>query len=36
MASQEGVEDMGGTMRLGLYAAKLAEGSIVRSLRRPN
>lgn len=32
MASQEGVEDMGGTMRLGLYAAKLAEGSIVRSL----
>jgi CTP synthase len=32
MASQEGVEDMGGTMRLGLYAAKLAEGSIVRGL----
>jgi CTP synthase len=32
MASQEGVEDMGGTMRLGLYAAKLAEGSKVRSL----
>ncbi|MFP5332750.1 MAG: CTP synthase [Acidimicrobiia bacterium] len=32
MASQEGVEDMGGTMRLGLYAAKLAEFSIVRSL----
>ena len=32
MASQEGVEDMGGTMRLGLYAAKLAEGSIVRRL----
>jgi CTP synthase len=32
MASQEDVEDMGGTMRLGLYAAKLAEGSIVRSL----
>ncbi|MEX1005720.1 MAG: CTP synthase [Acidimicrobiia bacterium] len=30
MASQEGVEDKGGTMRLGLYAAKLAEGSIVR------
>ncbi|MDX1449863.1 MAG: gamma-glutamyl-gamma-aminobutyrate hydrolase family protein, partial [Acidimicrobiia bacterium] len=32
MASQEGVEDMGGTMRLGLYAAKLAEGSTVRRL----
>ncbi len=32
MASQEGVEDMGGTMRLGLYAAKLAEGSRVRAL----
>ncbi len=32
MSSQEDVEDMGGTMRLGLYAAKLAEGSIVRSL----
>jgi CTP synthase len=32
MASQEDVEDMGGTMRLGLYAAKLAEGSKVRSL----
>ncbi len=32
MASQEGVEDMGGTMRLGLYAAKLEEGSLVRSL----
>ena len=32
MASQEGVEDMGGTMRLGLYAAKLEEGSIVRNL----
>jgi len=32
MASQEDVEDMGGTMRLGLYAAKLAEGSVVRSL----
>ena len=32
MASQEGVEDLGGTMRLGLYAAKLAEGSLVRSL----
>jgi CTP synthase len=32
MASQHDVEDMGGTMRLGLYAAKLAEGSKVRSL----
>ena len=32
MSSQEDVEDMGGTMRLGLYAAKLAEGSVVRSL----
>ncbi len=32
MASQHDVEDMGGTMRLGLYAAKLAEGSRVRSL----
>jgi CTP synthase len=32
MQSQEDVEDMGGTMRLGLYAAKLAEGSIVREL----
>lgn len=32
MASQHGVEDMGGTMRLGLYAAKLAEGSRVRAL----
>ncbi len=32
MASQEDVEDMGGTMRLGLYAAKLAEGSRVRAL----
>jgi CTP synthase len=32
MQSQEDVEDMGGTMRLGLYAAKLAEGSIVRKL----
>ena len=32
MASQEDVEDKGGTMRLGLYAAKLAEGSRVRSL----
>ena len=32
MSSQEDVEDMGGPMRLGLYAAKLAEGSIVRDL----
>ncbi len=32
MASQEDVEDMGGTMRLGLYAAKLVEGSKVRGL----
>jgi CTP synthase len=32
MASQEEVEDKGGTMRLGLYAAKLAEGSRVREL----
>jgi CTP synthase len=32
MASQHDVEEMGGTMRLGLYAAKLAEGSKVRSL----
>jgi len=32
MESQEKVEDMGGTMRLGLYAAKLAEGSTVRDL----
>jgi CTP synthase len=32
MASQEEVEEKGGTMRLGLYAAKLAEGSKVREL----
>jgi CTP synthase len=32
MASQEDVEDMGGTMRLGLYAAKLGEGSKVRAM----
>jgi CTP synthase len=32
MASQEDVEDKGGTMRLGLYAAKLAEGSKTRQL----
>ncbi|MGH8945467.1 MAG: CTP synthase, partial [Acidimicrobiia bacterium] len=30
MASQEDVEEKGGTMRLGLYAAKLAEGSKTR------
>jgi CTP synthase len=32
MASQEDVEEKGGTMRLGLYAAKLAEGSRAREL----
>ncbi len=32
MSSQEDIEDKGGTMRLGLYAAKLAEGSLVRDL----
>ena len=32
MSSQENVEDKGGTMRLGLYAAKLGEGSKVRAL----
>ena len=32
MSSQDDVEDKGGTMRLGLYAAKLAEGSKVRKL----
>jgi CTP synthase len=32
MESQEDVEEKGGTMRLGLYAAKLAEGSIVREI----
>ena len=32
MSSQEDVEDKGGTMRLGLYAAKLAEGSKTREL----
>ena len=32
MASQEDVEEKGGTMRLGLYAAKLGEGSKVRAL----
>ncbi|HEX9864465.1 MAG TPA: CTP synthase [Acidimicrobiia bacterium] len=32
MESQEDVENKGGTMRLGLYAAKLAEGSKTRDL----
>ncbi|MEE9297599.1 MAG: CTP synthase [Acidimicrobiia bacterium] len=32
MDSQQGVEDLGGTMRLGLYAARLAEGSHARRL----
>ncbi|NQV06016.1 CTP synthase, partial [bacterium] len=32
MLTQEDVEDMGGTMRLGLYAARLAEGSLARDL----
>jgi len=32
MEDQQNVEDMGGTMRLGLYAAKLAEGSHSRRL----
>jgi CTP synthase len=32
MDSQQDVNDLGGTMRLGLYAAKLAEGSLVRRL----
>ena len=32
MESQQDVNDLGGTMRLGLYAAKLAEGSLVRKL----
>ena len=32
MDSQQDVEDMGGTMRLGLYAARLAEGSHSRRL----
>jgi CTP synthase len=32
METQKGLSDMGGTMRLGLYPAKLAEGSLVRSL----
>jgi CTP synthase len=32
MESQQEVSDLGGTMRLGLYPAKLAEGSLARSL----
>ena len=32
MPSQEGVEDKGGTMRLGLYPASLTRGSIVQDL----
>ena len=32
MDSQQDVNDLGGTMRLGLYAAKLADGSLVRKL----
>jgi len=32
MDSQQGVEDLGGTMRLGLYAARLVEGSQARRL----
>ncbi|GBE20795.1 CTP synthase [bacterium BMS3Bbin01] len=32
MESQQDVSDMGGTMRLGLYPAKLAEGSLARRL----
>ena len=32
MDNQQEVEDKGGTMRLGLYAAKLAEGSLARRL----
>jgi len=32
MASQSDVEDKGGTMRLGLYPAKLIEGSTVRNI----
>ncbi len=32
MASQQDVEEMGGTMRLGLYPAKLVSGSLVRSI----
>jgi CTP synthase len=32
MESQQNVADMGGTMRLGIYAAKLREGSLARRL----
>jgi CTP synthase len=32
MEAQQDVEDMGGTMRLGLYAARLVEGSLARRL----
>ncbi len=32
METQKDVSDMGGTMRLGLYPAKLVEGSVVRAL----
>jgi CTP synthase len=32
MDAQQGIEDMGGTMRLGIYPAKLAEGSLAREL----
>lgn len=32
MEEQEDIEDKGGTMRLGLYACRLAEGSLARSL----
>ena len=32
LETQQDVEDMGGTMRLGLYAAKLVEGSTARRL----
>ncbi len=32
MASQEGIKDKGGTMRLGLYPASLKSGTIVRGL----
>jgi CTP synthase len=32
MDTQKEVSDKGGTMRLGIYPAKLAEGSLVRNL----
>ncbi len=32
MDAQQGVEDLGGTMRLGIYAARLKEGSLARRL----